>query len=52
VRRHLGARVVAAALDYRGALGLSGYFVDRVLAAYSATGKRKRKQRKQRKRQR
>jgi 3-carboxy-cis,cis-muconate cycloisomerase len=35
VRRHLTARQIAAALDYRRALGLAGTFVDRVLAVYS-----------------
>jgi adenylosuccinate lyase len=34
VRRHLTARQIAAALDYKNSLGLSGYFVDRVLAVY------------------
>ncbi|PYQ47960.1 MAG: adenylosuccinate lyase [Acidobacteria bacterium] len=34
VRRHLTARQIAAALDYRNSLGLAGYFVDRVLAVY------------------
>jgi adenylosuccinate lyase len=34
VRRHLTPRQIASALDYRSSLGLAGYFVDRVLAAY------------------
>jgi 3-carboxy-cis,cis-muconate cycloisomerase len=34
VRRHLTSRQTAKALDYRNALGLSGYFVDRVLADF------------------
>ena len=34
VRRHLTARQIAAALDYKNSLGLAGYFVDRVLAVY------------------
>jgi len=34
VRRHLTARQIAAALDYRNSLGLAGYFVDRVLATF------------------
>jgi adenylosuccinate lyase len=34
VRRHLSAREIAAALDYRNSLGLAGHFVDRVLAVY------------------
>jgi adenylosuccinate lyase len=37
VRRHLGAREIAAALDYKNSLGLAGYFVDRVLAFYERT---------------
>jgi 3-carboxy-cis,cis-muconate cycloisomerase len=39
VRRHLGARQIAAALDYKKSLGLAGHFVDRVLAVYER-GKR------------
>lgn len=34
VRRHLTSRQIAKALDYGSGLGLSGYFVDRVLADY------------------
>jgi len=34
VRRHLTARQIAAALDYKNSLGLAGTFVDRVLAVY------------------
>jgi 3-carboxy-cis,cis-muconate cycloisomerase len=34
VRRHLTAREIGAALDYRNSLGLAGHFVDRVLAEY------------------
>jgi len=37
VRRHLTRREIASALDYRRALGLAGYFVDRVLAEYDRT---------------
>ena len=37
VRRHLAPREIAAALDYKNSLGLSGYFVDRVLALYERT---------------
>jgi adenylosuccinate lyase len=44
VRRHLGRRALEAALDYRGSLGLSGHFVDRVLAAHAANkGARRRR---------
>jgi adenylosuccinate lyase len=42
VRRRLDARRRARALDYRSALGLSGYFVDRVVAAYERTRPRPR----------
>jgi 3-carboxy-cis,cis-muconate cycloisomerase len=34
VRRQLTARQIASALDYKNSLGLAGFFVDRVLAAY------------------
>ena len=37
VRRHLTARQIAAALDYKNSLGLAGYFVDRVLTLYERT---------------
>ncbi len=37
VRRHLAPREIAAALDYKNSLGLSGYFVDRVVALYERT---------------
>jgi adenylosuccinate lyase len=37
VRRHLAPREIAAALDYKNSLGLTGYFVDRVLALYERT---------------
>ena len=47
VRRHLAPREIAAALDYKNSLGLSGYFVDRVLALYERTkGKRPARKRK------
>ncbi len=36
VRRLLSPKRIAAALDYRNSLGLSGLFVDRVLAAHAA----------------
>jgi 3-carboxy-cis,cis-muconate cycloisomerase len=42
VRRRLNARRIAAALDPKNGLGLSGYFVDRVVAAHRA-GKRRRR---------
>jgi adenylosuccinate lyase len=34
VKRHLTARQIASALEYENSLGLAGYFVDRVLAAF------------------
>lgn len=34
IRRHVGARKLAAVFDYRRSLGLAGRFVDAVLAAY------------------
>jgi adenylosuccinate lyase len=34
LKRHVSPRRLAAALDYRGSLGLAGHFVDRVLAAH------------------
>ncbi len=37
VRRHLTARAIARALDYRSALGLAGTFVDRALRAWERT---------------
>ncbi len=36
VRRHVPPRRLAQALDYRGSLGLAGYFVDQVLLAHEA----------------
>jgi 3-carboxy-cis,cis-muconate cycloisomerase len=43
VRRRLTARRLAAALDPRNALGLSGYFVDQVVAAHRAEKRRRRR---------
>jgi len=43
VRRHLAPREIAAALDYRNALGLSGYFVDRVVREYERSRARPRR---------
>jgi adenylosuccinate lyase len=40
VRRHLTPARIASALDYENDLGLAGYFVDRVLAAYEKKKKR------------
>lgn len=39
VKRHLTSRQIASALDYTKSLGLSGYFVDRVLTAYERATK-------------
>jgi adenylosuccinate lyase len=43
VRRRLGARRLAAVLDPRRGLGLSGYFVDKVVAAHRAEKRRRRR---------
>jgi 3-carboxy-cis,cis-muconate cycloisomerase len=43
VRRRLTARRLATALDLRNALGLSGYFVDQVIAAHRAEKRRRRR---------
>lgn len=43
VRRRLTARRLAAALDPRNALGLSGYFVDQVVAAHRVEKRRRRR---------
>jgi adenylosuccinate lyase len=43
VRRRLTARRLAAALEPRNALGLSGYFVDQVVAAHRAEKRRRRR---------
>jgi 3-carboxy-cis,cis-muconate cycloisomerase len=43
VRRRLSPRRLAAALDYGKSLGLSGYFVDQVLAAHRAEKQRRRR---------
>jgi 3-carboxy-cis,cis-muconate cycloisomerase len=43
VRRHLDRRALEAALDYRGSLGLSEHFVDRVLAAHRAAVRARRR---------
>ncbi len=40
VRGQLGAKRIAASLDYRNSLGLAGFFVDRVLAAHAAARRR------------
>jgi adenylosuccinate lyase len=45
VKRRLAPRRLAAALDYRRSLGLSGEFVDRVVAAHQAERRRRRKPR-------
>ena len=41
VNRHLDKRSLAAALDYRGSLGLSGHFVDEVLKLHQSERKRR-----------
>ena len=41
VRRHLSPRALEGVLDYRGSLGLSGYFVDRVLAQHQRERRRR-----------
>jgi adenylosuccinate lyase len=43
VRRRLPPRRLAAVLDPRHGLGLSGYFVDRVVAAHRAARRRRRR---------
>jgi adenylosuccinate lyase len=43
VRRRLTPRRIAAALDPKNGLGLSGYFVDRVVAAHRASRPRRRR---------
>jgi len=43
VRRRLGARRLATVLDTRHGLGLSGYFVDQVVAAHRAERRRRRR---------
>ena len=43
VRRRLGARRLARVLDPRHGLGLSGYFVDQVVAAHRAERRRRRR---------
>ena len=43
VRRRLGARRLATVLDPRHGLGLSGYFVDQVVAAHRAERRRRRR---------
>jgi 3-carboxy-cis,cis-muconate cycloisomerase len=43
IRRRFTARRLAAALNPRNALGLSGYFVDRVLAAHRAEKRKRRR---------
>jgi adenylosuccinate lyase len=43
VRRRLTPRKIAAALDPRNGLGLSGYFVDRIVAAHRASRPRRRR---------
>lgn len=43
VRRRLTARRLATALDPRNALGLSGYFVDQVIAAHKSEKRRRRR---------
>jgi len=45
VRKHLPPRRLAQALDYRGSLGLAGYFVDQVLLAHEAAGRPARRRR-------
>jgi 3-carboxy-cis,cis-muconate cycloisomerase len=45
VKRRLSPRRLAAALEYRGSLGLSGAFVDRVVAAHQAERRRRRRPR-------
>lgn len=41
IRRHVGARKLAAVFDYRRSLGLAGRFVDDVLAAYDQQRRRR-----------
>jgi len=43
VRRRLTPRRLAAVLDYRNSLGLSGYFVDQVVDAHRAEKRRRRR---------
>ena len=38
IRKHLKAREIEAALDYRNSLGLSGHFVDQVLRRHHRAG--------------
>jgi adenylosuccinate lyase len=50
VLRHVPPRRLATALDYRSSLGLSGRFVDDVLAAHAAEKRRRRGRRRARRR--
>ena len=45
VRKHVPPRRLAQALDYRGSLGLAGYFVDQVLLAHEAARRPARRRR-------
>ena len=45
VRKHVPPRRLAQALDYRGSLGLAGYFVDQVILAHEAARRPARRRR-------